>query len=128
MLTIDEAADIYHARATRLLIDAAADQQAFVDARRIAGRTRQVPEYENARHAAARAWRAALPQVQGPWLIVGAAIANAAGALVLENVLDRKTFLTLAGPWQQAIGTLVAVGPGAGSAQRSQALAQRVIR
>jgi len=111
-----------------LLIDAAADQQAFVDARRIAGRTRQVPEYENARHAAARAWRAALPQVQGPWLIVGAAIANAAGALVLENVLDRKTFLTLAGPWQQAIGTLVAVGPGAGSAQRSQALAQRVIR
>ena len=110
---MDEAADIYHARATRLLIDGpAADRRALVNAKRTAVRTRRLPEYEEARHAAASAWRGALPEVQGPWLIVGSAIANAAGALVLHDVLDPKEIIALLGPWRQAIGSTVPVGPG----------------
>ena len=112
-LTLDEAADIYHARATRLLIDGpAADRRALVNAKRTAVRMRRLAEYEGARHAAASAWRGALPEVHGPWLIVGAAIANAAGALVLHDVLDPKEIIALLGPWRQAIGSTVPVGPG----------------
>lgn len=124
-LTLDEAADIYHARATRLLIYGAANNQALADARRVAIRVKRQTEYEKARHTAATAWRAALPEMQGPWLMVGAAIANAAGALVLEDVLDPQTFRLLIGPWQQAIGRLVPVGPGTGHTQRRQPEAQR---
>ena len=112
-LTMDEAADIYRARATRLLLDGpTADRRALVAARRTAVRTGRLPEYEQARHAAASAWRGALPEVQGPWLIVGSAIANAAGALVLQDVLDPKELIALLGPWRQAIGSTMPVGPG----------------
>ena len=112
-LTMDEAADIYHARATRLLLDGpAADRRAMVNAKRMAVRTRRLVEYEEARHAAASAWRGALPEVQGPWLIVGSAIANAAGALVLHDVLDPKEVIILLGPWRQAVGSPMPVGPG----------------
>ena len=122
-LTLDEAADIYHARATRLLLDGhAADKRARLTAERTAIRTRRLPEYQEARHRAASAWRGALPEVQGPWLVVGSAIANAAGALVLEEMLDQKDLALLLGPWRQAIGTMVPVGPGQGSRERSQAL------
>ena len=112
-LTIDEAADVYQAHAARILIQGfAAERDALIRARRAAIRARRLPEYEQARHAAATAWRHALPETQGPWLAVGAAIANAAGALVIEDVLDEKVFNLLIGPWQQAIGSLVPVGPG----------------
>ena len=112
-LTFDEAADIYRARATRLLLEGhAADQRALIRAERVARQTRRLAEYERARHAAASAWRGALPEVQGPWLVVGSAIANAAGGLVLAEVLDPKDFTALVGPWRQAMGTLVLVGPG----------------
>ena len=110
---MDEAADIYHARAARLLLDGtAAERRVLADARRTAVRTGRLAEYEQARHAAASAWRGALPEVQGPWLLVGSAIANAAGALVLQDVLDPKEVIALFGPWRQAIGSTVPVGPG----------------
>ena len=122
-LTVDEAADLYHARATRLLIDGhAADKHARLKAERTALRMGCLPEYEEARHLAASAWRRALPEVQGPWLVVGSAIANAAGALIVAEMLDQKDLALLLGPWRQAIGTMVPVGPGHGSRERSQAL------
>jgi len=112
-LTIDEAADLYRARATHVLVHGeAADQRARNNAKRAAVRLGRLAEYEGARHAAASAFRGALPEVQGPWLIVGSAIANAAGALVLAAELSRRDFTALTGPWRQAIGTLVPVGPG----------------
>ena len=121
-LTLDEAADIYHARATRLLLDGhAAEKRARLKAERTAIRTRRLPEYQEARRLAASAWRGALPEVQGPWLMVGAAIANAAGALILEEMLDQKDLALLLGPWRQAIGTMVPVGPGPRSRERSHA-------
>ena len=110
---MDEAADIYRARAARLLLDGDAGERSVqVNARRTAFRTSRLAEYEQARHAAASAWRGALPEVQGPWLIVGSAIANAAGALVLQDVLDPKDVTALLGPWRQAMGSTVPVGPG----------------
>jgi len=60
--------------------------------------------------------------------MVGAAISNAAGALVLEDVLDRDAFRLLLGPWQQAIGSLIPVGPGSGSPARRQPESPRLIR
>jgi hypothetical protein len=112
-LTIDEAADIYRARASWLLVEGhEVDRHALLNAVRTAVRTGRLPEYERARRAAVSAWRGALPAVEGPWLMVGSAIGNAAGALVLEEVLDKEDFLWLIGPWRQAIGTMVPVGPG----------------
>ena len=112
-LTIDEAADVYQAHAARILIQGtAAERRALLKARRAAVKAGRLAEYEQARHAAATAWRHALPETQGPWLAVGAAIANAAGVLVVEDILDDKLFNLLVGPWHQAIGELMPVGPG----------------
>lgn len=113
-LTIDEAADLYRARATRFLLHGpAADRRALINAERAAAATGRLAEYERARRAAASAWRGALPEVQGPWLVVGSAIANAAGALVVADELNGEDFTSLTEPWRQAIGTtMVPVGPG----------------
>lgn len=112
-LTLDEAADIYQAHAARVLIQGTgAERIGLVKARRAATRAGLLGEYERARHAAASAWRHGLPEVQGPWLMVGSAIANAAGALVIEDSLDDKLFQLLTGPWHQAIGQLTPMGPG----------------
>ena len=110
-LTIDEAADL----ATHVVIRGeAAVQRARINAELTAVRTGRLVEYEQARRAAASAWRDALPEVQGPWL-VGSAIADAAGALVLADELSRDDFASLTGPWRQAVGTIVPVGPGEAS-------------
>lgn len=136
-LTLDEAADVYHAHAARILIQGSgAERLGLLGASRAASRAGLLGEYERARHAAASAWRHALPDAQGPWLMVGAAIANAAGALVVEETLDDKLFQLLVGPWQQAIGmltpigpgTLRPVGPGIPAAQGSAVLARREAR
>ena len=122
---MDEAIDIYRARATRLLLEGhAADQRAAITAERTAVRTRRLGEYDAARHAAVSAWRRALPEVEGPWLVVGSAIANAAGALALADVLDPKDFTTLIGPWRQAMGTMAPVGPGQPSRRPTAPLAR----
>ena len=127
-LTIDEAADLYRARAAHVLLHGhAADQRALIHAERTAVRTGRLAEYEQARRAAASAWRGALPEVQGPWLVVGSAIANAAGALVLADELNREDFTTLTGPWRQAIGTMVPVGPGQPTRQVSPKLPRPVV-
>ena len=119
-LTIDEAADLYRARVMHVLIHGhAADHRARINADRTAARTGRLVEYERARRAAASAWRGALPEVQGPWLVVGSAIANAAGALVLADELSRDDFTSLTGPWRQAIGSMVPVGPGQPTRQAS---------
>ena len=123
MLTIDEAADLYRAHANRILIQGSeAERLAVARARRAARKADRLPQFEHARHAAARAWRNGLPETQGPWLTVGAAIANAAGALVVEDILDEKSFQLLIGPWRQAIGQLTPVGPGIGTATRTPVL------
>ena len=44
---------------------------------------------------------------------------NASGALVLADELNRADFTALTGPWRQAIGTLVPVGPGQVTRQAS---------
>lgn len=135
-LTLDEAADIYQAHAARVLIQGTgAERLGLVHARRAATRAGLLGEYERARHAAASAWRHALPETQGPWLMVGSAIANAAGALVIEDALDDKLFQLLTGPWSQAIGTLAPmgprtltpVGPGMPAAERSSSHAHTLV-
>lgn len=112
-LTADEAADLFAARAYRALdrgMDAG--RHAHADAARAATISGRQREYGAARRAAATAWRAARRGTVGPWLSVGAAVADAAGALVLEDVLESRTFDMLFGPWQQAIGRLQPTGPG----------------
>ena len=112
-LTIEDAADLYRAYGARILISGeAAERKALAEAHRAAAISRLEPEYDRARHAAARAWRRALPPDQGPWLMVGRTIANATGALVVAEVLDHKQFDLLIGPWRQAFGMLTPVGPG----------------
>lgn len=118
-LSLDDAADLYRARASHLLIHGvAADRRAALQAEQAAALAGLTGAYERARHDAVTAWRHALPEPQGPWLIVGQAIGNAAGALVVKDLIDDKAFLQLFSPWRQAIGTLVAVGPGLPSRPR----------
>ena len=112
-MTMEEAVDLYRARAARLLIQGPdAERRALAHARRAAAVAGLSNEYERARHAAVSAWRAALPDTQGPWLLVGEAIASAAGGLVVNDALDDGAFQLLIGPWRQAIGTMTPVGPG----------------
>ncbi|MGH2393680.1 MAG: hypothetical protein ACRDGH_09335 [Candidatus Limnocylindria bacterium] len=115
-LTTDEAADLYQAYAARILIQGwETESRALAKARRTARVAGIVPEYEQARHAAVTAWRHALPEVQGPWLLVGRTISNAAGAALLQGILDAHAYGVLMGPWRQALGQLVPVGPGTGA-------------
>jgi hypothetical protein len=116
-LSLDEAADLYRAYAARILIDGqTVERQALAEARRVAHRSGVLDDYEAIRRAAVRAWRRALPEEQGPWLFVGRAIANAAGAVYLQSWLDHETYLLLVGPWRQAVGLLTPVGPGSATA------------
>ena len=115
-VTLDEAADLYEAHATRLLVlGPESARQALAVARKHARAAGLETEYAAARIDAANAWRHALPETRGPWLLVGQAIANAAGALVVYSYLDDKELKLLLGPWRQAMGTLAPVGPGSPS-------------
>jgi hypothetical protein len=126
-LTLDEAADVYQAHAARILIQGVtAERLALARARREAVRSGRQVAYDLARREAVTAWRHGLPDVQGPWLMVGAAIANAAAALVVEDLLDDRTFHLLLGPWEQAVGRLVPVGPGAPVNEHAPATAERI--
>ena len=110
---MDEAVDLYEARVARLLIyGEQTEREALQRARRSAKVVGLKQEYLRARHDAATAWRHALPEVQGPWLVVGQAIANAAGALVVYTALDDKQLQALNGPWRVAMGSMEPVGPG----------------
>ena len=123
-LTIDEAADLYRAHANRIL-DPGVRRPSASPWRGRAGlppRPGGGPSSKRLDMPPRRAWRHALPETQGPWLTVGAAIANAAGALIVEDILDDKPFQLLVGPWRQAIGMLTPVGPGIGTATRTPVL------
>ena len=88
-LTLDEVADLYDSHAARILIHGPeAQRQALARARRAAVVAGLEPEYLRARHDAAAAWRHALPDRSGPWLLVGQAIVNAAGALLVYASMD----------------------------------------
>lgn len=112
-LSVDDAADLYEAYAARILIYGSdAERRALGRAHHAAVRRGLEPEYVQARHDAATAWRQAVPDGRGPWLLVGRAIANVAGALVIQTALDDKAAQMLIGPWRMAIGSLEPVGPG----------------
>ena len=112
-IAMDEAVDLYQARVARLLIHGAdSEDEALQRARRSAKSAGLEREYIRARHDAATAWRHALPEVQGPWLLVGQAISNAAGALVVHRTLDEDQLRALMGPWRVAMGSMEPVGPG----------------
>lgn len=117
-VTLDEAVDLYQAHAARALrYGPQGQREAVAQAHRAAVVAGLEQEYEQARQAAVGAWRRSLPAVQGPWLFVGQAIANAAGACVVAERLDDEPFQILIGPWRQAMGSLTPVGPGIGSRQ-----------
>jgi hypothetical protein len=112
-LTLEEAADLYESHAARILIyGAEAEHRALGRAWKAAIRVGLEPEYLRARQEAVNAWRHALPKGQGPWLLVGQAIANAAGALVVQLHLEERERQLLIGPWRQTMGDLEPVGPG----------------
>jgi hypothetical protein len=113
LMSLDDAGDLYQAYASRILIDGSdAERLALARARRAAHSAGLEPEYDQARQDAATAWRQALPDGRGPWLLVGHAIANVAGALVVGSSLDEAQARMLIGPWRMAMGTLEPVGPG----------------
>ena len=114
-LSLEDAADLYRAHGARLIRQGSDPQRRAVrEAARIASRIGRTPEYEAARRDAAMAFRHALPVTQGPWILVSQAVTNAAGALVLADVLDKEPLLVLIGPWRQVFGSLTPVGPGGG--------------
>ena len=112
-LSMEERSDLFAARSARTLISGSdAERRALALALRTARRTGREPEYHRAREAAAAAFREGRRGESGPWLTVTGAVCNAAGALVVQDVLDTKAFSMLFGPWQQAVGSLTPVGPG----------------
>ncbi|HEX7173056.1 MAG TPA: hypothetical protein VF365_10660 [Candidatus Limnocylindria bacterium] len=112
-VTLDEAADLYEAHAARILIHGSeVEREALHRAHRAARSAHLEPEYLRARHDAATAWRHALPEGRGPWLLVGQTIANAAGAMVVHTALEDRELQMLLGPWRMAMGSMEPVGPG----------------
>jgi hypothetical protein len=113
-ITLEEAADLFRARSARtLIVGHEAERRALGRAERAARVTGREHEFHEAREAAAAAFRRARHGTTGPWLTVSGAVTNAAGALVVEDVLDAKPFELLFGPWQQALGRLAPEGPAA---------------
>jgi hypothetical protein len=118
-LTEEEAADLFRARAYRTLSHGPLEERrAHAVAARAAAIAGRTAEFRAAAQAAAAAWGRARHVSASIRLTVGVAVANAAGALVLEDVLPADAFDTLFGPWQQAIGKLIPVGPGYAFAER----------
>jgi hypothetical protein len=113
-LTPDQAEELFHARASHMMWSGGdVERQALARASDAALRSGRLAAYLEARHEAAAAWRRARRGTLGPWLTVAGAVTNAAGALVVQDLIDDRTYATLYGPWSQAFGTnLVPVGPG----------------
>jgi hypothetical protein len=99
------------------------ERRALRAAFRAAKRSKRLEAYEAARFDAAVTLRMARRGEVGPWLTVAAAVSNAAGATVVEDLLDPTDFEILYRWWR--VGTagaqLTPVGPGHapfGAAQR----------
>jgi hypothetical protein len=118
-LTEEEAADLFRARAYRTLnYGPVEERRAHAVAARAAAVAGRATEYRAAAQAAAAAWGRARHVSVSMRLTVGVAVANAASALVVEDLLPADAFDILFGPWQQAIGRLIPVGPGYAFADR----------
>ena len=90
-LTIDEAADLYRAYGARILIHGQeAERRALAEARRAAAIATLEPEYEQARHAAAKAWRHAVPgsRARGSWLAAPSPNIHSANEWCVDGALD----------------------------------------
>jgi hypothetical protein len=118
-LTEEEAADLFRARAYRTLAHGPLEERrAHAVAARAAAVAGRASEYRAAAQAAAAAWGRARHASASVRLTVGVAVANAASALVVEDLLPADAFDVLFGPWQQAVGRLIPVGPGYAFADR----------
>jgi hypothetical protein len=112
-MSLEDAADLYRAHGARFLVSGyEAERAAVREADRVARNSSRHAAYQRARRDAALAWRRASPGGEGPWLMVRQAITNAAGALVIHDLLDDGRLVMLVGPWRQAMGSLTPVGPG----------------
>jgi hypothetical protein len=124
MLLHQEALTLFEARAAWLetRTEGYGERDALRVATRLAARAGRMSAYEQARHDAASAFRKARHGEIGPWLSVATAISNAAGALVVADLLERRDYYLLYGPWRQAIGQsdLVPVGPGVVTPEESR--------
>jgi hypothetical protein len=116
MLLHQEALELFEARVAwfETRTEGYGERDALRSAAHVATRVGRLSAYEAARREAAAAFRTARRGEVGPWLSVAAAVSNAAGALVVADLLDRRDYYLLVGPWRQAIGQtdLVPVGPG----------------
>lgn len=115
MLLHDEAMLLFEARVAwfETRSEGYAERDALRSAAKVASRSSRTAAYEAARREAAVAFRKARHGEVGPWLSVAKAVANAAGALALHDLLDRRDYQLLYGPWNQAIAdNKVPVGPG----------------
>jgi hypothetical protein len=115
-LTHAEGLSLFEARVAwfELRADASVEPAALQSALRVASRSGRLTAYQQARTHAAAAFRGARRGDVGPWLSVAHAVSNAAGALVVADLLSQRDFQLLYGPWEQAVGhrRLIAVGPG----------------
>jgi hypothetical protein len=128
-LSEEEAADLFRARAVRSLTHGPVEERrAHAVAARAAAVAGRGKEYRAAAQAAAAAWGRARHASASVRLTVGVAVANAASALVVEDLLPADAFELLFGPWQQAIGRLIPVGPGYTFADRGVAHGPRRVR
>jgi hypothetical protein len=132
MLLHHEALELFEARVAwfETRAEGYGERDALRSAVHVATRAGRLAAYEAARREAAAAFRTARRGEVGPWHSVATAVANAAGATVVADLLDRRDYYLLAGPWRQAIGEsdLVAVGPGhevPGTTERRRRLAVR---
>ena len=115
MLLHEEAMTLFESRVAwfETRAEGYTERDALRAASRVAARSGRAAGYDSARRDAAAAFRTARRGEIGPWLSVAKAVSNAAGALVLADVLDRRDYQLLYGPWHQAIGEArVPVGPG----------------
>lgn len=89
------------------------ERGALREAFRAARRAGRLDAYLAARADAANAFRVARRGEVGPWLIVAAAVSDAACAAVVGDLLDIEDYEALYRPWRAGVAgaELVAVGP-----------------
>ena len=101
-LSVGDANRLHIAYVARVLVSRSdAERMALQKARGVAARSGRIDAYQRARTAAAQAVASHRLDRR---LFVSAAVANAAGALVLEGELDAASYRFLVGPWEQAVG------------------------
>ena len=95
--------------------DPLVERRVLAEARKAARLSGRLPAFERARSEAASRLRGAHRGDPGPWLSLSLAVANAAAALVVADIVSAETFDWLYRPWRIAVEDveeLVPVGPG----------------